>query len=84
MCLSRTAELQIAIYPWDYGKTAPMYDITADADRYYAHDIVGDSPDIAAATLEELVEQMAVQPGGSEAMLRWVRRFHDLRTAALE
>jgi hypothetical protein len=34
--------------------------------------------------LEELVEQMAVQPGGSEAMLRWVRRIQDLPTAALE
>lgn len=78
------AELQFAIYPWDYGRMAPMYDITAEADQYSAHDIVGDSPDIAAPTLEELVEQMAAQPRGSEAMLRWVRRFQDLPTAALE
>jgi hypothetical protein len=78
------AELQIAMYPWDYGKKAPMYDITAEADRYRAHDIVGGSPDIAAPTLEGLVEQMAMQPGGSEAMLRWVRRFEDLPAAALE
>jgi hypothetical protein len=78
------AELQFAIFPWDYGKMAPMYDITAGADRYCAQDIVGDSPDIAAPTLEGLVEQMAIQPGGSEAMLRWVRRFEDLPTAALE
>jgi hypothetical protein len=78
------AELQFAIYPWDYGKMAPMYDITAEADQYRAHDIVSDSPDIAAPTLEELVEQMAVQPRGSEAMLRWVRRFQDLPTAAAE
>jgi len=78
------AELQFAIYPWDYGRMAPMYDVTAEADQYSAHDIVGDSPDIAAPTLEELVEQMAAQPRGSEAMLRWVRRFQDLPTAALE
>jgi hypothetical protein len=32
---------------WDYGTMAPMCDITAEADRYCAHDIVGDSPDIA-------------------------------------
>jgi hypothetical protein len=78
------AELQFAIYPWDYGTMAPMYDITAEAGRYYAHDIVSDSSDIAAPTLEELVEQMAVQPAGNEAMLRWVRRIQDLPTAALE
>jgi hypothetical protein len=77
------AELQFAIYPWDYGKMAPMYDITAEDGLYHAYDIVADSPDIAAPTLEGLVEQMAAQPGGSEAMLRWVRPFRDLPTAAL-
>jgi hypothetical protein len=77
------AELQFAIYPWDYGKMAPMYDITGEAGQYQAHDIVAHSPDIAAPTLEELVEQMALQPRGSEAMLRWVRRFQDLPTAAM-
>jgi len=76
------AELQFAIYPWDYGEMAPMYDITAEDGQYRAHDIVADSPDIAAPTLEELVEQMAVQPSGSAAMLRWVRRFEDLPRAA--
>ena len=76
------AELQFAIYPWDYGKMAPMYDITAVAGQYRAHDIVAGSPDIAAPTLEGLVEQMAVQPRGSKAMLRWVRRFQDLPAAA--
>lgn len=78
------AELQFAIYPWDYGQVAPMYDVTAEAGRYLAHDIVGDSPGIAATTLEELVERMATQPRGGEAMLRWVRRFQDLPTTALE
>jgi hypothetical protein len=76
------AELQFAIYPWDYGKMAPMYDITGEAGQYQAHDIVADGPDIAAPTLEALVEQMALQPRGSEAMLRWVRPFQDLPTAA--
>jgi hypothetical protein len=80
--LTAQAELQFAIYPWDYGDMAPVYDITAEARQYRAHDIVADSPDIAAATLQELVEQMAVQPPGSEAMLRWVRRFQDLPAAA--
>jgi hypothetical protein len=78
------AELQFAIYPWDYGKMAPMYDITTEAGHYEAHDIVSDSPDIAAPTLEELVEQMALQPSGNEAMLRWVRSFADLPTTSLE
>ncbi|MGD0378231.1 MAG: hypothetical protein ABSB01_27130 [Streptosporangiaceae bacterium] len=77
------AELQFAIYPWDYGKMAPMYDITAEAGQYRAHDIIADSPDIAAPTLEELVEQMAGQPRGGEGMLRWLRRFQDLPTAAM-
>jgi hypothetical protein len=76
------AELQFAIYPWDYGKMAPIYDVTAEARLYRAHDVVGDSPEIAAPTLEELVEQMALQPRGSEAMLQWVRRFQDLPSAA--
>jgi hypothetical protein len=80
--LTPEAELQFAIYPRDYGKMAPMYDVTAEAGHYRAHDIVADSPDIAAPTLEELVEQMVVQPRGSEAMLRWVRRIQDLPTAA--
>jgi len=77
------AELQFAIYPWDYGKMGPMYDITTEVGQYQAHDIVADCPDIAAPTLEKLVEQMAVQPRGNEAMLRWVRRFQDLPTAAM-
>jgi hypothetical protein len=78
------AELQLAIYPWNnYGKMAPMYDITEQDGEYQAHDIVAGSPDIAAPTLEELVEQMALQPQGDQAMLRWVRRFADLSTAAL-
>jgi hypothetical protein len=76
------AELQFAIYPWDYGKTAPIYDVTAEDHQYRAHDIVAQSPDIAAPTLEELVEQMALQPRGSEAMLRWIRRFEDLLATA--
>jgi hypothetical protein len=81
--LTPEAELQFAIYPWDYGKMAPMYDVTAEAGQYRARDIVADSPDIAAPTLEELVEQMALQPHGSEAMLRWIRRIQDLPTAAM-
>jgi hypothetical protein len=80
--LTPDAELQFAIYPWDYGKMAPIYDITAEDGQYRAHDIVSDSPDITAATLEQLVEHMAGQPRGGEAMLRWVRRLQDLPTAA--
>jgi hypothetical protein len=51
--------------------------------QYRAHDIAANSADIAAPTLEDLVEQMAVQPRGSKAMLRWVRRFQDLPTAEM-
>ena len=78
------AQLQFAIYPWDYGTMAAMYDITAEVGQFQAHDIVGNGPDIAARTLEELVEQMAAQPGGRKAMLRWIRRFQDLPAAVTE
>jgi len=79
------ADLQFAIYPFrDYGHMAPMYDVTGCDGQYQAHDIVGDSPEVAAPTLEELVEQVALQPRGGEAMLRWARRIQDLPTAALE
>lgn len=77
------AALQLAIYPWDYGYMAPMYDVTGQDGGYQAHDQVAHSPDIAAPTLEGLVEQMAMQAGGKEGMLRWIRRFADLPAAAL-
>lgn len=80
--LLQEAEVQFAIYPWDYGEMAPMYDIISEPGQYHAHDIVAGSPDIAAPSLEDLVAQMSVQPRGSEAMLRWVRRLQDLPASA--
>lgn len=81
------AELQFAIYPWDYGKDAPIYDVTLSEDGFTAREMSDDDDDapvISAPTLEMLVEEMRGQPGGDAAMLRWIRPFADLPTAALE
>ena len=75
------AELQFAIFPWDYGKRGAIYDISGGAGRFMARDIQGsDTSDkeIEAASLDGLVEAVRQQPGGSMSMLRWVRPFGEL------
>lgn len=69
------AELQLAIYPWDYGKNAPMYDISGGPGEFRARDIQGSDREIAAESLEGLVVALCAEPSGSAAMLRWVRPF---------
>jgi hypothetical protein len=71
-------ELQFAIFPWDYGKNAPMYDIGGTFGQFTAHDIQGSEREITAGSLEELVVALSREPSGDEAMLRWVRRFDEL------
>jgi hypothetical protein len=78
------AELQLAIYPWDYGDKAPMYDVTSGVGMFYASDLLGSGQRATAPTLEDLVTLIATQPLGDQAMLRWVRKFADLPAAALE
>jgi hypothetical protein len=69
------AELQFAIYPWDYGRDAPMYDISGGPGEFRARDIQGSDREIAAESLEGLVVALSAEPSGSVAMLRWVRPF---------
>jgi hypothetical protein len=72
------AELQLTIYPWDYGKNAPMYDISGGPGEFRARDIQGSDREIAAESLEGLVVALSAEPSGSAAMLRWVRPFDAL------
>lgn len=73
------AELQFAIYPWDYGKDAPIYDVSLADGEFRAQDLLNDSaPQISAVILEDLVAELGNQPGGNRAMLRWGRPFAGL------
>ena len=78
------AELQFAIYPWDYGKNAPMYDISALPGQFRARDIQGSDREITAESLEGLVAALRGEPSGDKAMLRWVRPFAELPTELLD
>jgi hypothetical protein len=77
------AELALAIYPWDYGKNAPMYDISGGPGEFRARDIQGSDREIAAESLEGLVAALSAEPSGNAAMLRWVRPFADLPAESL-
>jgi hypothetical protein len=72
------AELQLALFPWLYGRDAPMYDISGGPGQYRARDIQGSDSEITAETLEGLVAALAREPGGNEAMLRWILPFAGL------
>jgi hypothetical protein len=77
--LAPDAELQFAIYPWDYGKDAPIYDITLTGGEFRAEDLLDDSSQpISAPSLEDLIAALGQQPGGGAAMLRWGRPFAEL------
>ncbi len=81
--LAPDAELQFAIYPWDYGKNAPIYDITLAAGEFRAESMLDDSaPPFWAPNLEDLIIELEQQPGGDTAMLRWGRPFSDLQGGA--
>jgi len=70
------AELQFAIYPWDYGKNAPIFDVDGRPGSFTASNMFDDAAaPVLGATLEELVTQLGMQPGGHAAMLRWARPF---------
>jgi hypothetical protein len=75
------AELQFAIYPWDYGKDGGIYDIGGGPGQFSARDLQGSDQQVTAATLEDLVEALRQQPGGDIAMLRWNRSFDELTAA---
>jgi hypothetical protein len=71
-------ELQLAIYPWAYQKGGPIYRVTRESDQFTAHD--GQSNEIAAGTLEDLVAALRREPSGKQGMLLWIRQFADLIT----
>lgn len=69
------AELQLAIYPWDFDD-GPIFDVAGGPGGFTARDLVGQHPEpVAGATLEDLVAAVAPLPGAGEgkAMFRWVR-----------
>jgi hypothetical protein len=77
------SELQLVVFPWpDGGDAGPIYEITDSAGAFRASDSLGIGGDVSAATLEDLVTEVAGQPGGADAMLQWVRRFSELPSAA--
>jgi hypothetical protein len=72
------AELQLAIFPWDYTGGA-IFDIAGGPGHFTGHDIQGSERTVEAATLEELittVEQIAEV--GHASMFRWIRPIESL------
>ena len=72
------ADLQFAIYPWDYGRNGAIYDISGSAGKFKARGIVGSEREIAAESLEGLVAALRQEPRGDTAMLQWIRPFAGL------
>jgi hypothetical protein len=72
------AELDFAIYPWDYGRNAAIYDVSGAPGQFRAKDIQGSDREVEADSLEGLVAAIRAQPGGDVAMLRWLRPFAEL------
>ena len=73
-----TAELQFAIYPWNYDG-GPIFEITKRGSEFTAHDTMGSDRTIRAASLEGLVE--AIAPDADDnTMLQWIRAVSQLRT----
>jgi hypothetical protein len=72
------AELNFAIYPWNYDG-GPMFEITKRGSELTAHDTMGSNRTLRAASLEGLVE--AIAPDADDnAMLQWIRPVSQLRT----
>jgi hypothetical protein len=77
--LAPEAELQFAIYPWDYGKSAPIFDVDGSQGSFTASNMFDEAAaPVRGATLEELVTHVGMQPGGDAAMLRWSRALAGL------
>lgn len=68
------AELQLAIYPWDY-KGGAMFDVAGRQGEFAARDIQGSELAIEGATLEDLVAAIVRlgTPASEDSMLRWIR-----------
>jgi hypothetical protein len=75
------AELQLAIYPWNYDG-GPIFDIAGQQGSFSARDIQGRDLAVRGATLEDLVTAVERLPGVSpnDAMFRWIRPIASLPT----
>lgn len=75
------AELQLAIYPWDY-RDGPIFDIAGQQGSFRAQDIQGSELAVRGATLEDLVTAVDRMPGvpPNNSMFRWIRSIASLPT----
>jgi hypothetical protein len=77
------AELQLAIYPWEYEAGAPIFDISGGLGHFTARDIQGSERIIEGASLEDLVALAEQVPDGPTSMFRWTRPVTALPTSGL-
>ncbi len=78
--LGQDAELQLAIYPWDY-VDGPMFDITAGPSGFSATDMLGIArAPLQGSSLEDLVFAAGNLPDrrAAGAMLMWTRPVAEL------
>jgi hypothetical protein len=73
------AELQLAIYPWNY-RGGPMFDIDGHPGSFTAHDIQGSDLTVYGATLEDLASAVEHMPDipADDSMFRWIRQITSL------
>jgi hypothetical protein len=77
------AELQLAIYPWDYLRNGPIFEIDAGPAAFTAHDIQGVCSTIVhGQALEDLVSAVrrAAEASARGSMFLWVRPVDSLPT----
>lgn len=70
------AELQLAIFPWNY-RSGPIFDISGGPGDFIAQDLDGSCPSINGTTLEDLVASVKHMPGAGvdHSMFRWIRQI---------
>jgi hypothetical protein len=73
------AELQLAIYPWNY-RGGAIFDISGQQGSFSARDIQGSDLAVQGATLEDLVAAVERMPGvpPDKSMFRWIRPIASL------
>jgi len=78
------AELQLAIYPWDY-RSGPIFDIAGHAGAFSARDTQGSERSVAGEALEDLVDavQQLTDLPSEDSMFRWIRPVASLTVPPL-
>lgn len=73
------AELQLAIYPWDY-RGGPMFDVAGQHGSFTARDLQGSDVAVQGATIEDLVTEVERKPDvpPKNSMFRWIRPIASL------